>query len=60
MRRLEAIARLPNVPKVNFISGLLTRDLRVMFLAYFAGAFGDGLYAYVLPYYMRDTLAARP
>ena len=60
MRRLEAIARLPNVPKVNFISGLLTRDLRVMFLAYFAGAFGDGLYAYVLPYYMEDTLNTSP
>ena len=24
------------------------------------GAFGDGLYAYVLPYYMRDTLNASP
>lgn len=32
----------------------------MLFLAYFAGAFGDGLYAYVLPYYLRDTLNASP
>jgi MFS family permease len=32
----------------------------MLFFANLVGAFGDGLYAYVLPYYMRDTLNASP
>jgi MFS family permease len=44
----------------RFISELLTSDLRILFFANLVGAFGDGLYAYVLPYYMRDTLNASP
>lgn len=34
--------------------------MRILFFANIVGAFGDGLYAYVLPYYMRDTLNASP
>ncbi len=44
----------------RFISELLTKDLRILFFSNLVGAFGDGLYAYVLPYYMRDTLNASP
>jgi MFS family permease len=44
----------------RFISELLTSDLRILFFSNLVGAFGDGLYAYVLPYYMRDTLNASP
>jgi MFS family permease len=32
----------------------------VLFFSSLVGAFGDGLYAYVLPYYMKDTLGASP
>jgi MFS family permease len=51
---------LRNSLNFRFISELLTRDLRVLFISNLAGAFGDGLYAYVLPYYMEETLNANP
>ncbi|MCW4045202.1 MAG: MFS transporter [Candidatus Bathyarchaeota archaeon] len=44
----------------RFLSELLTKDLRILFFANLAGSFGDGLFAYVLPYYMRETLNASP
>ncbi|MEM2099431.1 MAG: MFS transporter [Candidatus Bathyarchaeia archaeon] len=52
--------RLNTVLKFHFISELLTRELKVLFFANLVGAFGDGLYAYVLPYYMQDTIKASP
>ena len=39
---------------------LLERDLKFIFLANLVGSFGDGLYAYILPYYLKETLAAAP
>jgi len=32
--------------------------LKLIFFANLAGSFGDGLYAYIMPYYMKDSLKA--
>lgn len=37
---------------------MLNRDLRLIFVSNLGGSFGDGLYAYLLPYYMDKTLKA--
>jgi len=37
---------------------VLNRDLKLIFASNLAGSFGDGLYAYLLPYYMTETLKA--
>lgn len=37
---------------------VLNRDLRLIFVSNLAGSFGDGLYAYLLPYYMDEALKA--
>ncbi|MCS7124933.1 MAG: MFS transporter [Candidatus Bathyarchaeota archaeon] len=37
---------------------ILNRDLRLIFTSNLVGAFGDGLYAYLLPYYMTEALGA--
>jgi MFS family permease len=39
---------------------LLSKDLRLIFFANLAGSFGDGLYAYIMPYYMSSKLQASP
>jgi DHA1 family tetracycline resistance protein-like MFS transporter len=43
----------------DFLSGALNRDLKLLFVATFVGAFGDGLYFYILPLYIRE-LGANP
>jgi len=42
----------------SFPFEVLNRDLRLIFVSNLVGAFGDGLYAYLLPYYMAETLEA--
>lgn len=37
---------------------VLNRDLKLIFLSNLIGSFGDGLYAYILPIYLRDALGA--
>ncbi|MGQ9538987.1 MAG: MFS transporter [Candidatus Bathycorpusculaceae bacterium] len=37
---------------------VLNRDFKLIFVSNIVGAFGDGLYAYLLPYYMKETLKA--
>ncbi|MCK4313231.1 MFS transporter, partial [Candidatus Bathyarchaeota archaeon] len=44
--------------KLGFPSELLNRDLKLILASNLAGSFGDGLYAYLLPYYMTETLNA--
>lgn len=39
---------------------MLSKDLRLIFFANLAGSFGDGLYAYIMPYYMATSLKAIP
>jgi len=44
---------------LKFLFGALNRDLKLLFASTFVGAFGDGLYFYILPLYVRD-LGANP
>lgn len=46
--------------RLGFPFGVLNRDLKLIFASNLAGSFGDGLYAYLLPYYMDRTLKASP
>jgi MFS family permease len=39
---------------------MLSRDLKLIYLSNLAGSFGDGLYAYIMPYYIIETLKAGP
>jgi len=39
-------------------AGTLSRDLKLIFASNFIGAFGDGLYAYILPLYIRSLEAS--
>jgi len=43
----------------KFLSGALNRDLKLLFVATSIGAFGDGLYFFILPLYVRG-LGANP
>ena len=44
--------------KLGFPFEVLNRDLKLIFASNLIGSFGDGLYAYLLPYYMTETLKA--
>jgi MFS family permease len=46
--------------RLGFPFEVLNKDLRLVFASNLAGSFGDGLYAYLLPYYMTETLKASP
>lgn len=46
--------------RLSFPFEVLSRDLKLIFASNFIGAFGDGLFAYLLPYYMKETLKASP
>ena len=46
--------------KLGFPFEVLNRDLKLIFASNLAGSFGDGLYAYLLPYYINKTLNASP
>jgi len=48
-----------NTLPFKFLSGALNRDLKLIFVATSIGAFGDGLYFYILPLYARG-LEANP
>jgi len=44
--------------RLGFPFDVLNRDLRLIFACNLVGSFGDGLYAYLLPYYMSKNLKA--
>ncbi|MDH5438643.1 MAG: MFS transporter [Candidatus Bathyarchaeota archaeon] len=46
--------------RLGFPFEVLNKDLKLIFASNLAGSFGDGLYAYLLPYYMDQTLKASP
>jgi len=46
--------------RLGFPFDVLNRDLKLIFAANLVGSFGDGIYAYLLPYYMTETLNATP
>jgi DHA1 family multidrug resistance protein-like MFS transporter len=48
------------ISRLGFPFEVLNKDLKLIFASNLAGSFGDGLYAYLLPYYMNKTLNASP
>lgn len=44
--------------KLGFPFEVLNRDLKLIFLSNLFGSIGDGLYSYLLPYYMIESLKA--
>ena len=42
--------------KFSFPFEVLNKDLKLIFTSNLIGSFGDGLYAYLLPYYMSKNL----
>lgn len=46
--------------RLGFPFEVLNKDLKLIFASNLAGSFGDGLYAYLLPEYMRKNLNASP
>ena len=58
--RMKAWLRmtLQGVLKLVLPAGTLNRDLKLIFVSNFIGAFGDGLYAYILPLYIRSLEAS--
>lgn len=47
-----------SLQRLKAVSEALNRDLKLVFLSNIVGSLGDGLYAYILPIYMRDALGA--
>ncbi len=47
-----------SLQRLRQVFGVLNRDLKLVFLSNIVGAFGDGLYSYLLPVYIRDSLGA--
>jgi len=52
------LTRHRKILRLGFPFEVLNRDLKLIFASNLAGSFGDGLYAYLLPYYMDRTLKA--
>jgi DHA1 family bicyclomycin/chloramphenicol resistance-like MFS transporter len=55
---LSPLARFHSVFNIRDFFTSLNKDLKLIFFANLAGSFGDGLYAYIMPYYMKDSLKA--
>jgi len=47
--------KISNILPFESLSGALNRDLKLLFFSTFIGAFGDGLYFYMLPLYVREV-----
>jgi MFS family permease len=58
--RVQAVTRVNsrNQKSVKSSFYVLNRDLRLVLFSNMMGSFGDGLYAYLLPVYMTETLSA--
>ena len=54
------IMKLSKILKLGFPFEVLNKDLKLIFASNLVGSFGDGLYAYLLPNYMRENLNATP
>ncbi len=52
------LSRSQKLLRMGFPFEVLNRDLKLVFLSNLFGSFGDGLYAYLLPYYMKASLGA--
>ncbi|MGQ9531139.1 MAG: MFS transporter [Candidatus Bathycorpusculaceae bacterium] len=49
---------LQKILKLSFPFDVLNRDLKLIYACNLVGSFGDGLYAYLLPYYITKNLGA--
>ncbi|MGC9345640.1 MAG: MFS transporter [Candidatus Bathyarchaeales archaeon] len=54
------LTRYRKILRLGFPFEVLNRDLKLIFASNLVGSFGDGLYAYLLPYYMTETIKASP
>jgi len=54
------VAKQQKIFTFSFPFNILGRDLRLIVASNLTGSFGDGLYAYLLPVYMTETLKADP
>ncbi len=52
--------RYKSLLKLDFLFKDLNRDLKLVFISDVVGAFGDGLYYFILPLYFRTELKATP
>jgi len=52
--------RYKSLLKLDFLFKALNRDLKLVFISNVVGAFGDGLYYFILPLYFRTELGATP
>ncbi|PMB75448.1 MAG: hypothetical protein C0193_00650, partial [Candidatus Bathyarchaeota archaeon] len=50
--------RLQQILESSFPWDVLNRDLKLIYICNLVGSFGDGLYAYLLPYYITNSLNA--
>lgn len=50
--------RLQKIFRSTFPFYVLNKDLKLIYACNFVGSFGDGLYAYLLPYYITNSLNA--
>ena len=53
-----SLAKQNKILHFGFPFEVLNRDLKLIFFSNLTGSFGDGLFAYLLPYYMTATLGA--
>lgn len=60
MRDILKLTRMRSLLNPRSLLDLFSKDLKLLFFANLIGSFGDGLYAYIMPYYMKDSLAASP
>jgi len=54
------LTRRQKILRLGFPFEVLNRDLKLIYACNLVGSFGDGLYAYLLPYYMTENLRASP
>jgi len=55
---MSAKANRRKIPGITYPFSVLNKDLKLVFASNLVGSFGDGLYAYILPYYITKNLGA--
>lgn len=48
------------MPESGLVSSGLGRDVKLLLACNLVGSFGDGIFAFLLPVYMREKLGATP
>lgn len=55
---MSAKANQSKILKITYPFSVLNKDLKLVFVSNLVGSFGDGLYAFILPYYITENLGA--